>query len=549
VPFPRRAPTRQRPLRARLGTRFLRPAPAAAGGNPTVREYLDNSTDGPSFNLITGSSTAVDDVLVVFHAADAGAASAMTTPTGTAGTWTQVELADLGTGNTHLKLWTRPVTAGGAQTVTIPSNTGDNGAMLYVIAGADPASPIDGSANTTGTASTSHIAASVSPASTAALLLATVASEVLTSSSYSAVSGGMTNLTEEDVSALGVFFTLGTARQNLSASGATGTRTFTYGASKAFAAITVAIKPSGGGTTLAIAGIAASTTSATGAVTAVLAFSGAAATTTSATAALTATLVFAGVAASTTSATGDLTRVTPIVGTAASTTSATGALSIVVVYAIAGDAASTTSATAAVTLRLAFAGAAATTTSATGALTRITPITGSAATTTSATGDVTITSGPVTWSIAGAAATTTSATAAVTATLVFAGVAATTTSATGALTLRGAISADAATTTSATGALGLRMAFAGAAATVTSATGAVGIRFAIAGTAATTTSATGAVGIFKALAGVAATVTAAVGDLSLIAAPAVTVRPFTGTTARPDTGITSRPYTGVTVRP
>lgn len=338
-----------------------------------------------------------------------------------------------------------------------------------------------------------------------------------------------------------------------------------------------------------IAGTAASTTSAAGAVGIFTPIAGVAASTSSATGALAIFTPIAGAAVSTTSATGALTRVTPIAGSAATTTSATGDVTITsgpVTYAITGTAATTTSATGAAGIFTPIAGTAASVTTASGALTRVTPIAGVAATTTSATADLTrvtpiagvaasATSATgalsivVVAAIAGVAATTTSATAnvtvqqllngtaatitgatgAVTLRMVFAGTATSTTAATGAVTQTAAIAGTAASTTSGTATLTMRLAFAGVAASTTSATGAVGIRFTIAAAATTTTTATGAVGIFKALAAAAATLTAAVGDLSLIAAPLVTVRPFTGTTARPGSGTTGRPYTGVTVRP
>lgn len=205
------------------------------------REFLHASAANADLTVTTGASTAAGDVLVLFHASDGSTAASMVSPT--PGAWAQEDVADLGASTAHIKCWTRPVASAGPQTVTVPKvGSADHGVHLYVVSGADTADPTDATANATGAASTSHVAPSVSPATAGALLLSAVVAEVFSSGDYTAVTGGMTDLTEDDLIPAATFATMASARQALTASGPTGTRTFTYSQAKAFAAITVAIR-------------------------------------------------------------------------------------------------------------------------------------------------------------------------------------------------------------------------------------------------------------------------------------------------------------------
>lgn len=203
---------------------------------PTIRQCIGARTDNGPVTLNSGAGTAVGDVLVCFQGADWDTAGAMTTPTGTAGTWTVQATGDQGSNSWHLKIWTRAVTAGGAQTVTIPDiGSAENFEILYVLVGADTTTPNDGAgAGSQGAASTSQVAPAVSPVTADALLLC---GAVTATANYTAP-GGMFEDFEQD----GDFSTMACASVALSASGSTGTKTFTSSVSSAYASASIAIK-------------------------------------------------------------------------------------------------------------------------------------------------------------------------------------------------------------------------------------------------------------------------------------------------------------------
>jgi hypothetical protein len=407
-----------------------------------------------------------------------GGTQVITGPTTDGVAWTQQLQAAQGS-TPRLTIYSKILTAGDpGATVQASFAAAQNSNVSLLVFGA--ASDID-AVSTAGLSGATAISTITTPAVTPladdglhVYVIGSRAGTTNTAISHTPPGGGWTE--DTDVAGTGTGNRLASTTGHLLLSGQGGvaqsTQTVTPSTNATWVAVSIVIAPTAVGPgTLSIAGIADTVTSATGSITAVEVISGAAVTTTSATGAVTTRSVVAGAAVTTTSATGALTRVTPIAGAAVSTTSATGA----------------------VTLRGALTGAATTVTSATAALTRVTPISGTAAaSTTSATGDLTITSGPVTWSIAGAAATATSATAAVTLRGALTGTSATTTSAVGTLTQRMMISAAGVTTTSATGVLTQRMVIsASAAVSTTSASGTLTIRFPIAGSAATITTASG----------------------------------------------------------
>lgn len=186
---------------------------------PTVREVVQNSVGGGVVTVTTGAGTQVGDVLCCIHGCDYGTLAGMTTPTGTAGTWTEQANADLGANTIHMKAWTRTVTAGGAQTVTVPDQGfgEENFQFTYVLAGV---TSIDGAAGTTSASGTNADAPSVSPTGADDLLICAwfTANNVVNFT----FPGTMTNGLEEETAG---FVTLATAREVLTAAGATGTRT------------------------------------------------------------------------------------------------------------------------------------------------------------------------------------------------------------------------------------------------------------------------------------------------------------------------------------
>lgn len=212
---------------------------------PTIREVVAASTSASPATVNTGAGTAVGDVLVCFAGNDWNTAAVFGTPTGTAGTWTLQATGDRGTNNGHLKVWTRAVTVGGAQSVAVPTvgSAEEVFNTTFVLTGADTTTPADGTpAGSNAAASTSQVAPSVSPATADALLLCGVQCSPDGSVTYTPPSG----MTERSDITDGSFAAQSTASLVLSASGATGTKTFTATAADAYASASIAIRGAGG---------------------------------------------------------------------------------------------------------------------------------------------------------------------------------------------------------------------------------------------------------------------------------------------------------------
>jgi hypothetical protein len=209
---------------------------------PTIREALGVATEGVAATVNTGAGTAVDDVLVCFAGNDSGTAGGLGPPTGTAGTWTLQATGDNGSGSAHLKVYTRPVTVGGAQTVTVSPIAGEEVCnSVVVLTGADTTSPADGAAGGNGASSASHIAPAVSPATSDALLLCGAQTDGTAGSATAyAPPSGMTERTDiRD----GVFSGQSVASLVLSTSGSTGTKTFTVSPNTPpYASASIAVK-------------------------------------------------------------------------------------------------------------------------------------------------------------------------------------------------------------------------------------------------------------------------------------------------------------------
>jgi hypothetical protein len=126
---------------------------------PSIFDFQISQLNG-TVTLTTPAGTAVDDLLVAVHQTAFRASSDLVSPSGTAGTWTQITTAiATGTGTVMLRAWYRPVTAGGAQTVTMapPGSSNTNALGIYTLRGADLVTVVDGTpANNIGTTGTSH---------------------------------------------------------------------------------------------------------------------------------------------------------------------------------------------------------------------------------------------------------------------------------------------------------------------------------------------------------------------------------------------------------
>lgn len=216
------------------------------GGAPGV-----GSNNGSSATVAASSpdsSPAIGDVAVVFHGNDFYALSNMPAPTTTgAAVLTAISggTADGGTNLAHIKSYTYIVNTAGTQTVTV-TETGsadeDKWIVIYVLAGANNITPVDGTAgNATGNSS-SQAAAAVSPTNTNSYaIIANGSGGGASAASYTSPG----DVTEQYEIHTGGVSGVGATKQ-LSASGSTGTFTFTASGSIPWGAVTVAIATASG---------------------------------------------------------------------------------------------------------------------------------------------------------------------------------------------------------------------------------------------------------------------------------------------------------------
>lgn len=332
---------------------------AIRGGSPATATY-DGS--GASFTATTVSAQ-VGDLLLIIHANDyytqsviqtpsvsPGAPSVSTVPGGT---------ADGGSNLAHIAAFTAVVSSAGAQTVTATesgAHSEERSLSVYVLTGADTASPIDGSAaGTSGSASLNQTALSVSPSAADSYLVCAVATGGGTDSNAYTPPTGMTETYDLH---LGGFYGTGGAVQQLSSSGATGTRTFVASNSAPWSALSIAVKTASGATT--INGVAAGTAAAAATGTVIQAATGSATAAGTATAPATQRALATSVAAASASATGGV--IVPGVATA----SAAGTASAVVTQAATATSGGIATATAPVVQRATGSAVAVATTTATG---------------------------------------------------------------------------------------------------------------------------------------------------------------------------------------
>ena len=206
--------------------------------SPGIREFLSGVDPAPTggLTLVTGSGTAVGDLLVCIHGIDWYDSAGMTTPTGTAGTWTQQAFADCGTNAPKVKVWTRKVTVAGVQTVTVP-NVSDAGLFHFLYVVKDAAEVDSASQQISVTQVGSAQAPSLTTSGQYRLLICAWLSD---SSGPVEMTppGSMTEMSELDA---GQFSTMSTATEVVQSQGATGTRSATLSANRAFAAVAIAV--------------------------------------------------------------------------------------------------------------------------------------------------------------------------------------------------------------------------------------------------------------------------------------------------------------------
>lgn len=224
------------------------------GGSPLVVSTTSNPVSG----TLTGTRQPQNgDLLVIIHFNDFYALSNMATPTvgGSSSGVTAVTngTADVGTDDAHAKTYTYAVTATGDLTVAA-TETGsadeEKGLAIYVLSGADTATPIDGgssgAAGTAGATNATHVLTGVAPSGTDAFLIGHDNSGGGSSSGTPYTTPGGT---EHYDGATGGISYCGWTEQ-LAASGATGTRTVTPANAISFAGLVVAIKTAGGAVTV-----------------------------------------------------------------------------------------------------------------------------------------------------------------------------------------------------------------------------------------------------------------------------------------------------------
>lgn len=211
-----------------------------------MREVVTGSNYTSTTSLVTintGAGTAVGDWLVVFHGIDyAFSTGDLPTPTGTAGTWTARTTPTQGGGNTtgaHLVVWTRAVTVGGAQSVTLGINGSDSGVHghVYVLTNL-AASPFVAAASVLAPVSATAGAAPAVTANTGDLLLCAWQANYQGQQTTWAIPGSMSNATDSPAADQAIQTS---AREVLAATGSTGTRTATQGTAANYSAASIAI--------------------------------------------------------------------------------------------------------------------------------------------------------------------------------------------------------------------------------------------------------------------------------------------------------------------
>lgn len=206
----------------------------------TVREQQDAVSNSAGISF-TASTAVVGDRIILIVANDWYSATNLQTPTGTAvTTWNLRYTANDGDDDTHGKVWEGVVTTAGG---TVVSNWAtldeERYAGIWVIANG---SYDTGNHTDTDTNSTSHVAPSVTLSAAGGLLLILFGTGG-SATNYSSP-GTLTFYTERSV---GGFATFRAAFEDLSSSGATGTRTVTSASNWSYIAISVGLIPTAAG--------------------------------------------------------------------------------------------------------------------------------------------------------------------------------------------------------------------------------------------------------------------------------------------------------------
>lgn len=197
-----------------------------------------------------------DDIIYIVHHNDFYTASTMPTPT-VDGSTTGVNTitgtgipAGSGAGDQgNIKVYWWKNTSAGDRTVAVDETGSDDeekALEVYVLSGVNTASPIDDAAGGNGgaTSTTSPVAPAVSPPTTDAFLICSTNSGGGSNGvSYTAPSG----MSESCDFVVASIMSVGAATQQLSASGSTGTKTFTAAGNATYVSVSVAFKTAAAG--------------------------------------------------------------------------------------------------------------------------------------------------------------------------------------------------------------------------------------------------------------------------------------------------------------
>ena len=221
-----------------------------------IRSVTSNTNNGssPTVAVTTSespSATQVGDLVVVIHCNDFYALSNMPTPTATGSpTLTAITngAADGGTDLAHVKSYTYVANTAGAQTISVTETGSANeekAIIAYVLAGADTSTPIDVAGNDTSAVEQSNwVLSAVSPTSSDAFLIGHCNSggPGATANGHGSP-GSMTERYDSGDTRPNIVG----ATEQLSASGSTGTRTFTAGtADRPWGGVLIAIRTASG---------------------------------------------------------------------------------------------------------------------------------------------------------------------------------------------------------------------------------------------------------------------------------------------------------------
>jgi hypothetical protein len=243
VPSPRRAPTRQRPLRARLGTRLLRPAPAA-GSYATITGRTATKAETASGTSITGDLTGIGVQTGDYVVAQFSMSCTVAQFTGPGGSWVQIVPPTVNSTSEIVAAYAM-FNPGSAPVGTSSAAAGRQTCLMQAWSGVDPTTPIDVAAVLT--SGTLPLALTgVTTVTPGALLLSGTCADFSTGTwTFPASMTAVINHTS------GTGRGAALAQETIASAGPTGTRTWTASTLQACVGYTIALRPApagGGGT-------------------------------------------------------------------------------------------------------------------------------------------------------------------------------------------------------------------------------------------------------------------------------------------------------------